>query len=174
MIVLIGGVSGSGKTTVGVILAKRLNWQFADGDSFHPAANIAKMRSGQALTDADRQPWLATIERWMDRQTAAGESAVIPCSLLKRRYREELTAGRPAARIAFLAGPAELLRARLTARHGHFFTARLLDSQLAALELPAPDEDVLLLPAAEPAPVLASRIAASLGLSASPPGHGEE
>jgi gluconokinase len=174
MIVLIGGVSGSGKSTVGVIMAERLNWRFADGDSFHPAANIAKMRSGQALTDADRQPWLTTIEGWMDDRIAAGESAVIPCSLLKRRYRAELTAGRPEVKIAFLGGPAGLLRARLTARHGHFFSAALLDSQLAVLELPGPDEDVLLLPAVEPAPVLASRIVANLGLSASPPGRGAE
>ena len=96
MIVLVGGVSGSGKTTVGVLLAKRLNWLFADGDAFHPAANIAKMRSGVPLTDADRWPWLRIIGQWMDERIVAGDSAVVPCSLLKRSYRDLLLTGRPA------------------------------------------------------------------------------
>ena len=113
MIVLIGGISGSGKTTVGVLLARRLNWLFADGDSFHPAANIAKMRSRVPLTDADRWPWLQIIGQWMDERIVAGDSAVVPCSMLKRSYRDLLLTGRPAVRLAFLTADRDVLHARL-------------------------------------------------------------
>src|SRR5258708_13446140 len=102
MIVLVGGVAGSGKTTVGAALAGRLHWPFADADAFHPAANIAKMRSGVPLTDSDREPWLAAITAWMDERIAAGEPAVAGCSALKRTFRGQLLAGRPAAWLAFL------------------------------------------------------------------------
>jgi gluconokinase len=170
MIVLMGGVSGTGKTTVGTLLAKRLNWIFADGDSFHPAANIAKMQSGVALTDADRWPWLRIIARWMDEQIAAGESAVVPCSLLKRSYRDLLLDGRPAARLAFLTASRDVLHARLAARHGHFFSARLLDSQFADLEPPEPAERALILDATKSPAQLIDEIVASFGLAASPAG----
>jgi len=170
MIALIGGVSGTGKTTVGVLLARRLNWLFADGDSFHPAANIAKMRSGEALTDADRRPWLRAVACWMDERIAAGESAVVPCSLLKRGYRGLLLTGRPQARLAFLTASRELLHARLAARHGHFFSAKLLDSQFADLELPAPAEEVLILDAASPPAQLAAEIIAGFSLAAAQSG----
>ncbi|HEY7147321.1 MAG TPA: gluconokinase [Streptosporangiaceae bacterium] len=166
MIVVIGGVSGTGKTTVGTLLASRLNWEFADGDAFHPAANIAKMRSGQALTDADRQPWLAAIGRWMDQRIAAGQPAVLACSLLKRGYRGLLLDSRPAARLVFLTASRELLHARLAARHGHFFSARLLGSQLADLELPAPAEDALVLSAAGPPARIVAEIISGLRLTA--------
>ena len=136
MIVLVAGVAGCGKTTVGMVLADRLSWRFADADSFHPAANIAKMRSGIPLTDADRAPWLAAIDAWMDERIAAGDSAVAGCSALKQWYRDELLTGRPAARMAFLQISRDLAHARLAARHGHFFTVRLLDSQFAELEPP--------------------------------------
>jgi gluconokinase len=170
MIVLMGGVSGSGKTTVGALLAKRLNWLFADGDAFHPAANIAKMRSGVPLTDADRWPWLKIIAQWMDDKIAAGESAVVPCSLLKRSYRDLLLTGRPAARLVFLTASRDVLHARLVARHGHFFTAKLLDSQFADLELPQPPENVLTLDAAAAPAELADEIIARLGLVGSAAG----
>ena len=136
MIVLVAGVSGSGKTTVGMLLAARLGWPFADGDSFHPAANVAKMRAGQPLTDADRWPWLAAIGAWMDERIAAGQSAVLACSALKRSYRAALLDGRPAARMVLLALSRDQAAERLRARHGHFFPAGLLDSQFAALEMP--------------------------------------
>jgi gluconokinase len=167
MIVLIGGASGSGKTTVGQVLASQLNWLCVDADSFHPAVNIAKMRSGIALTDADRWPWLRSIGRWMDQQIAAGRSAVMPCSLLKRSYRSLLMEDRPAARLAFLIASRELLQARLAARHGHFFGAKLLDSQLADLELPEPGPRVRLFAAATPPAQLAAEIIAGFGLVAS-------
>ncbi len=166
MIVLVGGVAGSGKTTVGVLLAERLHWRFADADAFHPSANIAKMRSGIPLTDADRAPWLAGIAAWMDERIAAGESAVAGCSALKQSYRDQLLTGRPAARLAFLVISRELAHARLAARHGHFFTVQLLDSQFAELEEPRESEQVILLDAAQPADRLAAEIADCLGLVA--------
>ena len=136
MILIVAGVAGSGKTTVGALLAGRLRWRFADADTFHPEANVAKMRAGIPLTDADREPWLHTITDWMDERIAAGQSAVVTCSALKRAYRDELLAGRPAATMVFLQVSREVLERRLLSRPGHFFPEKLLDSQLAALEPP--------------------------------------
>ena len=140
MILLVAGVSGSGKTTVGALLAERLHWRFADGDSFHSAADIAKMHTGIPLTDEDRRPWLLVITAWMDERIAAGEPAVVTCSALKRAYREELLDGRPEARMVFLSVDREEADRRMTARAGHFFPERLLSTQFAALEPPQPDE----------------------------------
>ena len=140
MILIVAGVSGSGKTTVGAMLAGHLHWRFADGDDFHPAANIEKMRAGIPLTDDDRWPWLEAIAAWMDERIAQGESAAIPCSALKRSYRDILLADRAGAQLVFLAVDHEVLASRLAARHGHFFPAQLLNSQLEALEPPEPDE----------------------------------
>ena len=140
MIVVVAGVSGSGKTTVGTLLAPLLGWTFADGDGFHPAANVARMRAGLPLTDADREPWLAALTAWMDQQIAAGQSAVLACSALRRAYRARLLGGRPAARMVFLLISRDEGETRLTTRPGHFFPAALLDSQLETLEPPQPDE----------------------------------
>ena len=140
MIVVVAGVAGSGKTTVGQLLARRLGWQFADGDAFHPAANIAKMRAGLPLTDADRQPWLAAITAWMDDIIASGQSAVLACSALKRTYRDELIGRRDQAVMVFLSITKAQDEARLHARTGHFFHEPLMASQFAALEPPGPDE----------------------------------
>ena len=160
MIVIIAGVSGSGKTTVGILLADRLGWRFADADDFHPAANVAKMRAGIPLTDADRGPWLRAIAAWMDERIARGEDAVVGCSALKRSYRDRLLAGRPDARMVFLAPDREVLARRLAARHGHFFPEQLLGTQLDALEPPAPDERVLtVVPSDDPAATVTSIIA---------------
>ena len=142
VILIVAGVAGSGKTTVGALLAGRLRWPFADADTFHPEANVAKMRAGIPLTDADREPWLHAITDWMDERIAAGQSAVVTCSALKRAYRDELLAGRPAATMVFLQVSKEVLERRLMSRPGHFFPEKLLDSQLAAFEPPAPDERV--------------------------------
>lgn len=147
MIVVVAGVAGSGKTTIGELLAGRLGCEFADGDSFHPPANVAKMHAGVPLTDDDRWPWLRAIVTWMDEQAAAGSSAVVACSALKRRYRDLLLSGSARPRMVFLVIPHDADVARLTARHGHFFPAQLLDSQFADLELPQPPEQVLLVPA---------------------------
>lgn len=140
MILVVAGVAGSGKTTVGQQLARRLSWQFADGDAFHPAANVAKMRAGIPLTDEDRKPWLAAIASWMDDVIASGQSAVLACSALKRRYRDELLGGREQAVMVFLEISREQDEARVLTRKGHFFGEPLLASQYAALELPDPDE----------------------------------
>jgi gluconokinase len=140
MIVVVAGVAGSGKTTVGQALAGRLAWQFADGDSFHPAANVAKMRAGLPLTDADRQPWLAAITAWMDDIIASGQSAVLACSALKRRYRDELIGQREQAVMVFLTITQAQDEARLHARKAHFFHEPLMASQFAALEPPDPAE----------------------------------
>ena len=160
MIVIVAGVSGSGKTTVGALLAGRLDWRFADADDFHPAAKVAKMRAGIPLTDADRGPWMRAIAAWMDERIARGEDAVVGCSALKRSYRDLLLDGRPAARMVFLAPDREVLARRLAARHGHFFPEQLLSSQFDALEPPAPDERVLtVVPADTPAATVEKVIA---------------
>jgi gluconokinase len=159
-------VSGSGKTTVGRLLAGRLGWPFADGDSFHPAANVAKMAAGVPLTDDDRWPWLAAIRAWMDSTIAAGGSGVVACSALKRRYRDYLLEGRPEVRLVFLDVSRDEDLARLRARRGHFFPARLLDSQFGDLERPGSAEGALVL-AARPSPeALVEEIISGLGLIA--------
>ena len=123
MILIVAGVAGSGKTTIGKLIAGELGWQFADGDDFHSQASIARMRSGSPLSDADRFPWLALIGTWMDGEIAAGRSAVVACSGLARRYRAALLAGRDAAQIVFLEVSREEAQRRLHRRHGHFFGA---------------------------------------------------
>ncbi|MFF2556831.1 gluconokinase [Nocardia sp. NPDC058058] len=145
-IVVVMGVSGSGKSTVAAKLADTLGWELLEGDDLHPAANIAKMAAGHPLDDADRQPWLEAIAAWMSERIASGRSGVVTCSALKHSYRDTLrgaTAGHPEGRVTFLlpSGTREQLQARMTARTGHFMPPGLLDSQLATLELPGPDED---------------------------------
>jgi carbohydrate kinase (thermoresistant glucokinase family) len=167
MIVVVAGVSGSGKSTVGALLAGRLGWPFTDADALHPPANIAKMRAGHPLSDDDRRPWLEAVAARMDEYTAAGESAVLACSALKHCYREELLAGRPAARMVFLHASREVLEARLRARHGHFFPAGLLESQLADLESPRPAEHVLVIEATTPPDQAVDEIIRRLQLSPS-------
>jgi gluconokinase len=164
--VILAGVSGSGKTTVGRLLAGRLGWPFADGDSFHPAANVAKMTAGIPLTDDDRWPWLAAIGDWMDARIAIGGSGVVACSALKRRYRDVLREGRPEVRLVFLDVSRDEDLARLRARSGHFFPARLMDSQFGDLEPPVPAEGALVLAAGGSPDELVSEIISGLGLIA--------
>jgi gluconokinase len=166
MILVVAGVAGSGKTTVGMQVAKRLGWIFADGDSFHSAANVAKMRAGRPLTDADRKPWFAAITSWMDRTIAAGQSAVLACSALKRSFRDALLGGRAEAVMVFLMIDRDQCEIRMHARSGHFFAEPLLASQYAALEPPDPGESrVYPVPTAnQPAGQLVAEIIALLGL----------
>jgi gluconokinase len=140
VVVIVAGVAGSGKTTVGQDIARRLGWTFADGDSMHPMANIAKMTAGEPLTDADRAPWLRAIAAWIDDRTRLSQPGVLACSALKRRYREQLLTGRPPVRMAFLQVQRDVAERRLMARHGHFFDPHLLASQFADLEPPDPAE----------------------------------
>jgi len=155
VVIVIAGVSGSGKTTVGTLLAARLGWDFVDGDTLHPASNIAKMAAGIPLTDRDRLPWLAAITAWMDERLAAGESVVLACSALRRSYRDRLLSGRPSARLVFLRVDAELAAERLAGRHGHFFDPGLLDSQFAVLDPPVqPAESAVMVVSAADQPQL--------------------
>jgi gluconokinase len=140
------GVSGSGKTTVGTLLAERLGWRYAEADAFHPPANVAKMAAGHPLDDADRAPWLAAIGAWIDQVSAAGEPAVVTCSALKKSYRVTLRLGRPQVRVVYLNVPFDVVSARLSAREGHFFPASLLETQYRDLEAPADEDGVLTIP----------------------------
>ena len=142
-IIVVMGVASSGKTTVGMALATRLGWPFRDADSFHPPANVAKMSSGVALDDPDRWPWLDAIVAWMDERDATGENAVVTCSALKRSYRDRLRTTRANIQFVHLAGGRDVLLQRIAARKGHFMPPALLDSQLATLEAPTPDERVM-------------------------------
>ncbi|WP_299808364.1 gluconokinase [Tardiphaga sp.] len=134
------GVSGSGKSTVAARLAERIGWDFADGDGFHPAANVARMSAGQPLTDDDRWPWLQAIADAIDKVSDSGGRLVVACSALKRAYRDVLVHGRDDVRIVYLDGSRELIESRMTARKDHFMPTSLLDSQFATLEPPGPDE----------------------------------
>lgn len=142
MIVVVMGVSGVGKTTLGRVLAERLGAEFLEGDRFHPTANVEKMRLGTPLTDEDREPWLRALASEAERLVAADWSVVIACSALKRRYRMILTQ-RVAMKFVHLTGDPGLIKARLDARVGHYMPPSLLPSQLAALEPPDVDEDAV-------------------------------
>lgn len=145
-VLIVCGVSGSGKTTIGTLLAHRLGWAYAEADAFHPEVNLAKMASGRPLDDADRAPWLAAIGAFIDQTTAVARPAVVTCSALKRAYRDQLRAGRPNVRFVFLDAAYDVVSERLRAREGHFFPAELLASQYRDLEAPGPDEHVLRVP----------------------------
>ncbi|MCP2334943.1 gluconokinase [Actinomadura rupiterrae] len=147
-IVMVMGVAGSGKTTVGRLVAEELDWDFADADQFHPESNIAKMASGQELTDLDREPWLHKIRGWIDEHREFGTPGVVTCSALRRIYREELTEGRPEVLPVFLDGDRDLIMSRMSERIGHFFKPEMLDGQFRVLERPEPDEHILVLPTA--------------------------
>jgi gluconokinase len=136
MVLLMMGVAGSGKTLIGSMLAKSLNWTFADADEFHPPANIEKMSRGIPLTDEDREPWLRAMRAAIDGWTRSGENAVLASSALKQRYREILTSGTP-TRTIFLKGSPDLIHRRLLERHNHFMKSEMLTSQFADLEEPA-------------------------------------
>jgi gluconokinase len=149
MIIVIMGVTASGKTTIGTRASKRLGWRFYDADEFHPPENIAKMSRGEPLTDADREPWLKALHDKMAEEERAGRSGIFACSALKERYRDVLRNGLSTVRFVFLKGDPEVLQARLDHRKGHFMPRTMLPSQMAALEEPEPGE-ALVLDAAKP------------------------
>ena len=141
VIVVVMGVSGSGKTTVAVLLASALGSQFQEGDDLHPAATVDKMSSGKPLTDDDRLPWLHKIAAEIDSWRARGESGVLTCSALKRSYRDIVIGDRSDVTLVYLKGSYGLIHRRMAARHEHFMPVALLDSQFAALQEPTPDEN---------------------------------
>ena len=134
------GVSSSGKTTVGKLLAERLGWHYQEGDALHPPENVAKMSAGTPLTDADRTPWLQLIAQRIDAWRSGGEAGVVTCSALKRVYRDIIIGERPDVGLVHLRGSRELIGQRMAARKGHFMPTALLDNQFATLEEPGPDE----------------------------------
>jgi carbohydrate kinase (thermoresistant glucokinase family) len=145
-VIVVMGVSGAGKTTIGSMLAQRLQWEFRDADWFHPAANIEKMQAGIPLTDEDRWPWLEAIAAWIDETRRAGRHGVVACSALKRVYRDILIGDRGDVRLVYQKGERDLIARRMTAREGHFMPTSLLDNQFATLEEPTADERPLVLP----------------------------
>ena len=169
-VVVVMGVSGSGKTTVGDALAKRLGWRYEDGDKFHPATNVAKMSAGQPLTDEDRWPWLRAIAAEIDRLIAAGEHAVIACSALRRAYRDILVHGRGDVRIVYLFGTQPLIAERLNHRKGHFMPPGLLASQFGTLEPPTADERAVTVSIDASVEIIVDEILRQLGLNPAPRG----
>ena len=164
LVIVLMGVSGSGKSTTGTRLGAKLGWAFRDADSFHPPANIAKMSRGEPLSDEDRWPWLTAIAAWIDERRSTGEPAIVSCSALKRRYRDVLIGGRPDVKLVFLKGERRLIGDRLSRRKGHFMPPALLDSQFAALEEPDRVENALVVSVAMPPKRVVSTIIEVLGL----------
>ena len=142
-VLIVMGVSGSGKTTVAAMLAGRLGWEFGDADDFHPPANVRKMHGGTPLTDEDRWPWLASMAAWIDATRVIGRHGVLACSALKRSYRQVLAGERRDVRLVYLRGDKALITGRQAARHNHFMPVTLVDSQFATLEEPGEDEHPL-------------------------------
>lgn len=165
VVVIVMGVSGSGKSTVGALLAGLLQWEFQDADRFHPDANVEKMRNGIALTDEDRGPWLRAIADWIDETRRARQRGVIACSALKRRYRDLLVKNSPDVRLVYLKGDEALIAPRIAARHGHYMPANLLLSQFEALEEPGQDENPITVSIDAPPGEVAARIVAGLNVA---------
>ena len=137
---VIMGVSGCGKSTIGVALAKKLGCPYYDGDDYHPPENVAKMASGIPLNDADRYPWLATLHDMLGKHLERGETAVVACSALKKKYRRQLRKGNDGLQFVYLKGSFELVWLRMTARQGHYMKAEMLRSQFKSLEEPDGNE----------------------------------
>ncbi len=163
MVVVVMGVTGSGKTTVGTLLASRLGWIFADADDYHSSANKQKIHDGIALTDEDRAPWLASLRELIVGWTAASESAVLACSALKHSYQQELRVS-DVVRLVYLHGSPELIAQRLHERHGHFAGEAILASQFKTLE--EPEDAVVVEIEGSPAEIV-DRVMAGLDIHAS-------
>jgi ribose 5-phosphate isomerase A len=165
-ILVIMGVSGAGKSTIGEELAARLGWSFEEGDALHPEVNIAKMHAGIPLTDADRKPWLERVAAWIDTRRAKKQPGIITCSALKRSYRQIIIGDRPEVRLVYLRGGRDLVAEHLANRHGHFMPTSLLQSQIDTLDEPEPGEDPLIVDVGPPVSQVAGEIIRLLGASA--------
>jgi gluconokinase len=159
MILIITGVSGSGKTTVGKLVAQQLGWTFYEGDDFHPEANIKKMQSGHPLNDEDRIPWLESLRKLIEKLVADKTSAVIACSALMESYRKILSDGLSEVRFVYLKASYEEIYPRLIARHGHFMPPELLQSQFETLQ---PPNDAIVVDATAPPDVIAAQVTKKL------------
>ena len=168
-VLVVMGVSGSGKTTIAALLAGRLHWDFEDADDLHPAANVAKMHAGLPLTDEDRWPWLDAVAGWIDATRAACRHGVIACSALKRSYRVIIVGDRPDVKLVYLKGDPAVIARRLACRHGHFMPAGLLESQLEALEEPTAHEPAIVVSIERPPREIADAVLAALGLMTQAP-----
>jgi len=162
-VLVLMGVSGAGKTTIGQEIAARLGWKFQDADALHPEINVAKMHAGIPLTDEDRWPWLAAVAAWIDEQRAHKEPGIIACSALKQAYRKIIIGERPEVRLVYLRGGRDLIASRLTGRHGHFMPPALLQSQFDTLEEPEPGEGPLTVDIGPAPGAVAQEILRSLG-----------
>ena len=164
VIVIVFGVSGAGKTTVGELLARELRWRFLEADEFHPPANIEKMRSGRPLDDEDRWPWLESLREQIKQCLATGENAVLACSALKRGYRDCFRVNEE-VKFVFLHGDYALIEKQLRSRHGHFMNPGLLQSQFDDLEEPRQDEDVIVIELGRTPRAIVDEIEAKLRLA---------
>jgi gluconokinase len=161
--IVVMGVSGAGKSTVAAELVRRLGWDFAEGDEFHPAANVEKMHSGHPLTDEDRWPWLRSLAAWIGEHEAAGKSAVVTCSALRRSYRDVLCEGHPSVWFAHVRAAPDLIQRRVEARQGHYMPPSLLGSQLETLEPLEPDEPGAQISGVDPPAQVAELVLQALG-----------
>ena len=163
-VIVLMGVAGCGKSTTGQRLSTAIGWPFRDADSFHPVANIEKMRRGIPLTDADRWPWLDAIGGWIAECGTMARPGIVSCSALRRVYRDRLIAGRTDVGLVYLRGDFRLIADRMSRRQNHFMPTSLLESQFATLEEPAPEESALVVPVALSPKKVVERIVTRFGL----------
>jgi carbohydrate kinase (thermoresistant glucokinase family) len=168
-VLVVMGVSGSGKSTIASMLAHRLHWIYEDGDWLHPKSNIEKMHHGEPLNDADRWPWLHAIADWIDTTRKAGHHGIVACSALKRAYRDILVGDRSDVRIIYLKGDRDLIAGRVAARSDHFMPPELLDSQFKTLEEPQADESPIVVSIAPHPREIVEAIVRKLGVDQAVP-----
>jgi gluconokinase len=170
-VVIVMGVSGCGKSTIGARLASRLRWEFEDADGFHPASNVDKMHNGIPLTDEDRWPWLEAVAAWIDKTRRSGGHAVVACSALKRSYRGVLIGDRADVRLVYLKGEETLIARRIATRHEHFMPRGLLHSQFEALEEPGLHEKPITVSIEPPPREIVGQILSAMSVPESAQAH---